>query len=73
MTIQEIRASKKEMLRPADICPSVIPVTPETFLHKAKKAPETLPFPVFVMGRYVYIPRIALLNFFEGKIKDQGK
>lgn len=67
MTLQEIKASKKEMLRPADICPSVIPCTAETLLHKAKKAPETLPFPVLVMERYVFIPRIALLNFLEGK------
>lgn len=66
MTLQELQNSKAEMLRAPDICPDIIPCIPETLTRIAKQSPDSLPFPVLVMGRYVYFPRVAFLKWIEG-------
>lgn len=67
MTLQQIHESKKEMLRASDICPEIFPCNPETLTRIAKQSSDSLPFPVLILGRFVYIPRIAFLNWMEGK------
>lgn len=63
MTIDEIRASKKDVLTPSDIAP-VLGVHPYS-INKAKKD-GTLEFPAMFIGKNLKIPRIPFLKFMEG-------
>ena len=62
MTIQQIRASGKEMLSPADIAP-VLGCNPYSINVMAKADPARLGFPVCVIGNRVKIPRRAFLRW----------
>jgi len=62
MTIDEIRASDKAMLTPAEIAP-VLGVDP----HSIRIAdPAALGFPVSKIGKRTLIPRKPFLQFVEG-------
>ena len=62
MTMQQIRASGKEMLSPADIAP-VLGCNPYSINVMAKADPARLGFPVCVIGNRVKIPRRAFLRW----------
>ena len=62
MTIQEIRASGKEMLSPADVAP-VLGCNPYAINVAAKEDPARLGFPVCMIGNRVKIPRRAFLRW----------
>ena len=62
MTMQQIRASGKEMLSPADVAP-VLGCNPYSINVMAKADPARLGFPVCVIGNRVKIPRRAFLRW----------
>lgn len=62
MTIEEIRASDKPMIRPADVAP-IIGCDPQWVRDTARENPEALGFPALVVGTRVKIPRIPFLKF----------
>ena len=65
MTLDEIKASDKLILTPADIAP-VLGADPQDIRVAAKQRPDMLGFHVCVLGSRVKIPRRAFLNWLEG-------
>lgn len=65
MTIQEIKASEKTMLTPADVA-GALGVDPYTINLQAKEDREngvrSFPFPVMITGTRVRIPRKPFLK-----------
>ena len=64
-TLQEVKASEKEMLVPSDIAP-ILHCDQYSINLQAKKDPSKLGFPVVVLGSRVKIPRAAFIRFCEG-------
>ena len=62
MTIDEIKASDKPMLLPADIA-GVLRMDPQAVRDIAASEPEKLGFPVMRVGTRTKIPRIPFLRF----------
>jgi hypothetical protein len=62
MTIEEMLASDKPVLTPADIAP-VLGRKPYSISIAAKDHPEQLGFPVSRIGTITVIPRISFLKF----------
>lgn len=62
MTIDEIRASDKEVLTPGDVA-EVLRSGPQTIRILARQRPDLLGFPVILMGSRVKIPRRAFLSY----------
>lgn len=62
MTIEDIKASDKVMLTPADVAP-VLGCDAQDIRVAAKLAPERLGFSVSVIGTRVKIPRASFLKF----------
>lgn len=65
MTLQEIRASDKVMLGPAEVC-EVLGCKAYSINVQAKEDPKRLGFPVSIIGTRVRIPRVAFLKWLEG-------
>ena len=66
MTFDEMMASDKTMLTPADIAP-VLGADPQDIRLTARLHPERLGFPVSVIGTRTKIPRLGFLNWLEGR------
>ena len=66
MTIQEIRASDKPFLTPADVA-EAMGADPQAIRVTARENPWRLGFPVSVIGTRTKIPRKAFLDWFDGK------
>ena len=62
MRLQEIAASGKEMLSPADVA-GVLGCNPYAINVMAKTEPKRLGFPVCMIGNRVKIPRRAFLSW----------
>lgn len=62
MTLDEIRASDKTVLTPAEVAP-VLGCDPQDIRVQARMAPEKLGFNVSVIGSRVKIPKAAFLRF----------
>lgn len=62
MTIQEIKASDKAFLIPADIA-GLLGVDPHSIRITARDCPDRLGFPVVRIGNKTKIPRIPFLVF----------
>lgn len=62
MTLDEIRASTRDILTPAQVAP-ILGCDPQCIRVTAREAPEKLGFPVTVMGTRVRIPRLPFLRF----------
>ena len=65
MTIEEIKASDKDVLVCSDVA-EVLKCSPATLHLQAQQRPEMLHFPVICMGNRVKIPRIPFIKFIEG-------
>ena len=65
MTLDEIRASDKTVLTPAEVAP-VLGCDPQDIRVQARMAPERLGFNVIVVGTRIKIPRLAFLNYMTG-------
>lgn len=72
MTLDEIRASDKLMLTPADIA-DVLGCDAQSVRVAAKQRPELLGFSVTVIGSRVRIPRLAFLRFMGEGVDDGHK
>lgn len=62
MTIEEIKASKKEVLAPVDVA-GVLRCDPQSIRVRARQRPDLLGFPVVIMGNRIKIPRRAFLKY----------
>lgn len=62
MTLQEIIASDKPFLTPAEVAP-VMGADPHTIRCTARQRPELLGFPFTFSGNRMKIPRIPFLRF----------
>lgn len=71
MTVDEIRASERVLLRPEDIAP-VLGCNPQAIRSAARSEPGLLGFPVLVIGRQTKIPRKPFLAFL-GEGEEEGK
>lgn len=70
MTLEEIRASDKTFLTPADVA-GVLAADAQSIRLQAREFPEALGFPVICVGNRTKIPRKPFLRFLgeeaEGK------
>lgn len=64
MTLEEIKTMDKEMLTPAVVA-SFLEANPQSIRVAARTDPESLGFPVNVMGTRTRIPRRAFIQFVE--------
>lgn len=62
MTLAEIKASDKVMLLPKDVAP-VLGCDPHSIRIQAHEYPESLGFPVVLLGNRTLIPRKPFLKF----------
>lgn len=62
MTVDEIKASTKQFLTPADIAP-VLGSNPHTVRCTARQRPDLLGFEFAFTGNRMKIPRIPFLRF----------
>lgn len=60
MTLEELKASTSDFVRPVDIAP-ILGVDAQRIRTQAQEAPEKLGFNVCVIGTRVKIPRRAFL------------
>lgn len=66
MTLDEIKASDKSVLTPAEVAP-VLGCDPQDIRVAAKQHPERLGFNVAVIGTLVKVPRLAFIRWMEGQ------
>ena len=66
MTLDEIKASDKLMLTPADIAP-ILGADAQDIRLTARLHPERLGFNVAVIGTRVKVPRLAFIRWMEGE------
>ncbi len=65
MTIDEIRASDKDMLTPSDVAP-VLNCHPYSLNVTAKTNIKALGFPASLIGTRLKIPRVGFLRWYDG-------
>ena len=65
VTLEQIESLEREMLRPKDVAP-FLGVTPYYINMLARDAPEKVPFPFFMSGNRVKIPRRLFVAAFQG-------
>ena len=63
MTLEEIKASEKQYLSPSDVC-EVLQCKPYS-INVALKAGQKMPFPCFLLGSRVKIPRLPFVAYAE--------
>lgn len=61
MTLEEIKASDKTVLTPADVAP-VLRCDPQWIRLAARERPDLLGFPVIILRSRTKIPRIPFLE-----------
>ena len=66
MTINEIRATDKPFLTPAEVG-EAMGADPQAIRVTARECPWRLGFPVSVVGTRTKIPRKAFLDWFDGR------
>lgn len=64
MTLEEIKASDKDILIPKDIA-QILNCSPYSINLQAKEDPSKLGFPVCLTGTRVRIPRVGFIKWFE--------
>lgn len=70
MTLEELKASDKAFLTPADVAP-VLGTHPHTIRVMAHQAPEMLGFPFTFSGCRMKIPRVPFLRFVGLEVDDE--
>ena len=66
MTLEQIRRSAKAVLIPTDVA-EVLGCGPQSIRDQARYRPDLLGFPVTVVRRRTYIPRVAFLKYLDGE------
>lgn len=64
MTLEDLKAMDRETITPA-IAASILNCNPHSIRLAAHREPESLGFPVSVMGTRTKIPRRAFIEFME--------
>lgn len=64
MTLKEMKRSEKEWLTPTDVC-GILGCAPYSINVQAKADISMLPFPCFMIGTRVKIPRVAFIKWAE--------
>ena len=64
MTLEELKAMDRETISPA-LAASILNANPHSIRIAARTEPESLGFPVIVMGTRTRIPRRAFVEFME--------
>ena len=72
MTIEEIRASDKTMLTPADVAP-ILGCNPYSLNIAAKADIKALGFPASLIGTRLRIPRVGFIRWFYGEEAISGR
>lgn len=70
MTYQEIIASTKDVLTPADIAP-VLGRDPQKIRIQAKQIQESIPFRFILIGNRMKVPRLGFIARAEGKKEEE--
>lgn len=70
MNLAEIKASEEIMLKPADIA-KILGCDAHTIRLQAREYPESLGFPVAVLGNRTLIPRKAFLKFLGEEVTER--
>lgn len=74
MTLDQIKASDKDMLIPADIC-GILGVSQYTInlqvKHDKANGINSFPFPTILLGTRVKIPRKAFIRAMEGYVEQE--
>lgn len=70
ITLDEIRASEKVFLAPADIS-GVLGSDPQTIRVTARQRPDLIGFPYTFVGNRMKIPRIPFLRFLGENVKEE--
>lgn len=70
MTVEQMRESDAVFLRAADIAP-IIGCDPQTLRVQARAAPQSLGFPVTLIGQRCKFPRRPFLLFIDGQAERQ--
>ena len=65
-TLDEIENSSEETLAPKQVA-NILGISLRRFTEAARKNPELLGFPVAIIGKQIFIPKRAFLNFMNGK------
>ena len=68
MTLQQIESDTREILIPSDIAP-ILECDPQDIRVAARQKPELLGFPVILIGNREKIPRLAFLEFMNGRVR----
>ena len=69
MTLDEIRSLDREYLLPREIAP-ILGCDAQDVRVAAKQRPDLLGFSVAVIGSRVKVPRLAFLNWMEGRTSN---
>lgn len=72
MTIEDLKNLKKDILTPADVAP-ILGCDPGIIRYQADKDIRQLGFPASKIGSRVKIPRLAFINWFEGRLVSQNE
>ena len=64
MTLEELKACDKDILTPADIS-GILKIHSSRIIEYARQ--KELPFPSFISGNRVKIPKAAFIHWMEGK------
>ena len=70
MTLEQIRRSAKAVLIPTDVA-EVLGCAPQSIRDQARNRPDLLGFPVTVVRRRTYIPRVAFLKYLDGENMEE--
>ena len=70
MRLEQIRQSTKAVLIPTDIA-EVLGCAPQSIRDQARYRPDLLGFPVTVVRRRTYIPRVAFLRYIDGENRNE--
>ena len=66
MNISELELMTEDFVRPDDVAP-IIKTDCQSLRQQAKTDPSMLGFPVCVIGRKIYIPRMSFIKWVKGE------
>ena len=70
--LERLEALDKETLTPKDVS-KFLGCTPYSINVKAVQCPESIPFPFFMSGRNVKIPRLAFIRWAKGEANTSSE
>ena len=65
MTINELKACRYMYVTLDDICGDILPICSRTLKKQINQDSENVDFPMFRVGRRVFIPRVPFIRYIE--------